>query len=114
LLRLCNDEQALTQVATFPNNSNQLKVMVNPNLDGGNAVTLTAQVVADVTYTFYPSFPQFPFMPFKSGVTIHASATMADPFGGLDQAVQLDSLGNTYNESTNPEYCTVPNYTPPS
>jgi hypothetical protein len=113
LLRQCNDELPLTQAATFPNNSSQLSVMINPTL-GGTALTLTSQVVADVSYTFYPSFPQFPFMPFKSGVTIYASATMPDPFGGLDQVVQLNAQGGTYNEGTNPEYCTVPNYVPPT
>ena len=49
----------LIPVPQFPNNPNQLKDMIDPDLipGGKTDVILIPQVVADVIYTFTPTFP---------------------------------------------------------
>ena len=82
-------------VAQFPNNAQQLKDMINPNLVGGgvNNIILIPQVVADVVYTFQPSFPLLSNFTY----TFYASATFPAPVGGDTQAIVFDEEGYTGN-----------------
>jgi Flp pilus assembly protein TadG len=110
-LRKCNPggstDNPLISVATFPDASNELAVMVNPDLDGAQvAVTLTPQVVADVQYIFVPSFPLYSLLS-KTGFTLWASATMPVPTGGLTQEITYTGTGGADDGSTNPEVCTL-------
>jgi Flp pilus assembly protein TadG len=103
LLRPCYPTQ-LTGVAQWPDNSTELSVMAQPTLvNKGQTMTLTPQVVADVSYNFQPSFPFF-----VKPVTLWASASLPSPYGGLEQQVMLNAPNGTYNESTNPEVCPIP------
>jgi Flp pilus assembly protein TadG len=110
LLRPCNPggaiDSPLTSVSTFPDNSTELTVMVNPDKDGSQVqLTMTPQVVADVQYVFMPSFPLFSLLS-KNGFTLWASATMPVPTGGLTQ--EITYTGNGADDgTTNPEVCTL-------
>jgi Flp pilus assembly protein TadG len=70
-----------TPVATFPDDSTQLSVMISPGLS-----PLTPQVVADVRYVFTPSFPLFP-----GPITFWASAAMPSPYGDNAQEITLNT-----------------------
>jgi len=103
LLRACGN--ALTPVAYFPNDSTQLTKMIQPTLDtsivGTNpSLTLSPQLVADVSFTFYPSFYKF----LTSSVTFRASATLPTPVG--DTSVPVTAAGVVAG-SANPVVCNV-------
>jgi Flp pilus assembly protein TadG len=94
LLRACYTE--LTPVSAFPNDATQLTVMPSPDLATGVASTntslvLTPQLVADVSFTFYPFFAVF--LP-SAGITFRASAVLPTPVGGLAQPVYFILSGN--------------------
>jgi Flp pilus assembly protein TadG len=110
MLRKCNPggstDSPLTSVSAFPDASNELQVMVNPDMDGAQvALTMTPQVVADVQYVFIPSFPLYSLLS-KTGLTLWASATMPVPTGGLTQEITYTGTGAD-DGTTNPEVCTL-------
>ncbi len=96
LLRACGP---LTPVASFPNNANQLNVMISPVLAGTTSMTMAPQVVADVRYTFSPYF----FF-FVKSVTFWASATMPSPVGDPSTPISFNST----DDNGNVVGCTIP------
>jgi Flp pilus assembly protein TadG len=71
----------------------RLEQMVDPADNATYAITLTPQIVADVSYTFKPTFAQV--LPLGTTIIFTATAMLSTPFGDNTQQITYNSTSAT-------------------